>query len=181
MDHQSSPDHSLSNPSSPESFELSPWALVCSWTCSVNLICLLLLQWMRSLLGHSLYTSSQLVSLCLSFWINVCSYSIPASCRREKKKNWAPGEDRVPKYHRPELRFHDCPLCCHFTSLIILSSPTGHLTLCVCVQSQSCVQLFENPWTAFNSSQHQGLFQWVSSLHQMAKVLELRFLISYFF
>ena len=27
---------------------------------------------------------------------------------------------------------------------------------------------------AFNPSQHQGLFQWVSSLHQMAKVLELQ-------
>jgi len=28
---------------------------------------------------------------------------------------------------------------------------------------------------AFNLSQHQGLFQWVSSLHQVAKVLELHF------
>ena len=28
---------------------------------------------------------------------------------------------------------------------------------------------------AFNLSQHQGLFQWVSSLHQMAKVLEFQF------
>ena len=27
---------------------------------------------------------------------------------------------------------------------------------------------------AFNLSQHQGLFQWVSSLHQMAKVLEFQ-------
>ena len=27
---------------------------------------------------------------------------------------------------------------------------------------------------AFNLSQHQGLFQWVSSSHQMAKVLELQ-------
>ena len=27
---------------------------------------------------------------------------------------------------------------------------------------------------AFNLSQHQGLFRWVSSLHQMAKVLELQ-------
>ena len=27
---------------------------------------------------------------------------------------------------------------------------------------------------AFNLSQHQGLFQWVSSLHQVAKVLELQ-------
>ena len=30
----------------------------------------------------------------------------------------------------------------------------------------------------FNLSQHQGLFQWVSSLHQLAQVLELRFTIS---
>ena len=28
--------------------------------------------------------------------------------------------------------------------------------------------------SAFNLSQHQGLFQWVSSLHQVAKVLELQ-------
>ena len=27
---------------------------------------------------------------------------------------------------------------------------------------------------AFNLSQHQGLFQWVSSSHQVAKVLELQ-------
>ena len=28
---------------------------------------------------------------------------------------------------------------------------------------------------AFNLSQHQGLFKWVSSLHQVAKVLEFQF------
>ena len=28
--------------------------------------------------------------------------------------------------------------------------------------------------SAFNLSQHQGLFQWVSALHQVAKVLELQ-------
>ena len=32
--------------------------------------------------------------------------------------------------------------------------------------------------SAFNLSQHQGPFQWVSSSHQVAKVLELRFSIS---
>ena len=32
-----------------------------------------------------------------------------------------------------------------------------------------------SPSPAFNLSQHQGLFQWVISLHQMAKVLELQF------
>ena len=31
---------------------------------------------------------------------------------------------------------------------------------------------------AFNLSQHQGLFQWISSFHQVAKVLELSFSIS---
>ena len=31
-----------------------------------------------------------------------------------------------------------------------------------------------SPSSAFNLSQHQGLFQWVSSSHQMAKVLELQ-------
>ena len=31
---------------------------------------------------------------------------------------------------------------------------------------------------AFNHSQHQGLYKWVSSLHQVAKVLELHFRIS---
>ena len=33
--------------------------------------------------------------------------------------------------------------------------------------------LFPSP-PAFNLSQHQGLFQWVSSLHQVAKVLEFQ-------
>ena len=31
---------------------------------------------------------------------------------------------------------------------------------------------------AFSFSQHQGLFQWVSSLHQVAEVLELQFQLS---
>ena len=31
-----------------------------------------------------------------------------------------------------------------------------------------------SPSPAFNLSQHQGLFQWISSLHQVAKVLELQ-------
>ena len=35
-----------------------------------------------------------------------------------------------------------------------------------------------SPPPAFNFSQHQGLFQWVSSSHQVAKVLEVQFSIS---
>ena len=37
----------------------------------------------------------------------------------------------------------------------------------------SCPPLSPSP-PAFNLSQHQGLFQWVGSLHQVAKVLELQ-------
>ena len=35
-------------------------------------------------------------------------------------------------------------------------------------------QLLSPPSSALSLSQHQGLFQWVSSLHQMAEVLELQ-------
>ena len=34
--------------------------------------------------------------------------------------------------------------------------------------------LSPSPWPALNLSQHQGLFKWVSSLHQVAKVLEFQ-------
>ena len=37
-----------------------------------------------------------------------------------------------------------------------------------------------SPSPAFNLSQHQGLFQWVSSLHQVAKVLEFQLQHQYF-
>ena len=49
----------------------------------------------------------------------------------------------------PRVYSNSCPLsrCCHPT----ISSPSP---------------------SAFNLSQHQGLFQWVSSSHQVAKVLE---------
>ena len=36
----------------------------------------------------------------------------------------------------------------------------------------SCPLSFSSP--AFNHSQHQGLFQWISSSHQVAKLLELQ-------
>ena len=39
---------------------------------------------------------------------------------------------------------------------------------------QSSHPLLSPPPPAFNFPQHQGLFQWVSSSHQMAKVLELQ-------
>ena len=55
----------------------------------------------------------------------------------------------------------------NFWSLLRLMSielvmPSNHLILCCRLPP------------AFNLSQHQGLFQWVSSSHQLAKVLELK-------
>ena len=47
---------------------------------------------------------------------------------------------------------------------IKLVMPSNHLILCLPLSSSSP--------PALNLSQHQGLFQWVSSLHQVAKVLE---------
>ena len=46
---------------------------------------------------------------------------------------------------------------------IELMMPSNHVILC-----------FPPSLPAFNLSQHQGLFQWVNSLHQVAKVLELQ-------
>ena len=57
-------------------------------------------------------------------------------------------------------------------------SPSPRVCLTSCSLSQGChptisssVALFSS---CFNLSQHQGLFQWVSSSHQVAKVLELQ-------
>ena len=40
------------------------------------------------------------------------------------------------------------------------------------IQLSHCLSIPSSP--AFNLSEHQGLFQWVGSLHQVAKVLELQ-------
>ena len=54
---------------------------------------------------------------------------------------------------------------------IELVVPTNHLILC------HLLLLLPSP-PSFNLSQHQGLFQWVSSSHQVAKVLEFQHNIS---
>ena len=47
------------------------------------------------------------------------------------------------------------------------------ISLSQCCHPTVC-PLLSPPPPAFNLSQHQGLFQWVSSSHQMAKILELQ-------
>ena len=62
------------------------------------------------------------------------------------------------------------------------SSPTAGVYSDSCSLTSGAIQAphhLSSPCPpAFNLSQHQGLFKWVSSLHQVAKVLEFRFNIS---
>ena len=53
-------------------------------------------------------------------------------------------------------------------------SPNPRLYLNSCPLSQWCHPTISFSVTAFNLCQHQGLFQWVSSLHQVAKILEFQ-------
>ena len=56
-------------------------------------------------------------------------------------------------------------------------SPTPGAYSNSCPLSRWChptISSSSSPSPAFNISQHQGLFQWVSSSHQVAKILELR-------
>ena len=76
-------------------------------------------------------------------------------------------------YSCPTLRPHESqharPLC---------PSPTPGVHSNLCLSSRWCIQPF-HPLSspsppALNPSQHQGLFQWVNSSHQVANVLEFQ-------
>ena len=67
--------------------------------------------------------------------------------------------------HEPQHTRPPCP------------SPTPGVHPNPCLLSQRCHPTISSsvvPFSCLNISQHQGLFQWVSSSHQMAKVLELQ-------
>ena len=59
-----------------------------------------------------------------------------------------------------------------------LPSPSPRVCPSSCSLHQWCRPAFSSSYTffssAFNLSQHQGLFQWVICLHQMTKILELQ-------
>ena len=68
--------------------------------------------------------------------------------------------------HEPQHARSPCP------------SPTPRVYWNPCPLSQWCHLITSSSVTpsppAFNLSQHQGLFKWVSSLHQVAKILEFQ-------
>ena len=76
---------------------------------------------------------------------------------------------------------HLCPTLCHPPGLKHARLPYPSPSPGVCSNwcplswwSQPSHPLSSPSPPAFNLSQHQGLFQWVGSLHQVAKVLELQ-------
>ena len=61
--------------------------------------------------------------------------------------------------HQASLSINNSQSLCRPMSIKSVM-PSNHLILC---------------WSLLNLSQHQGIFQWVSSSHQLAKVLELQY------
>ena len=91
----------------------------------------------------------------------------------------------------PHNRYLDCCYCSVTQSCLTLCNPmdcstpglpvhhqlpklaqTHVLRVCDAIQPSHPLSSLSRP--AFNLSQHQGLFQWVSSSHQVAKVLEFQ-------
>ena len=74
-----------------------------------------------------------------------------------------------------------CPTLCNLMECCTTGFPVHHqlpeLTQTHVHQVSDAIQLshpLSSPYPAFNLFQHQGLFKWVSSSHQVAKVLEFQ-------
>ena len=80
-----------------------------------------------------------------------------------------------------------CPTLCNPVDCSMLGLPVHHQLLEVTQTHvhwvgdaiQPSHPLLSPSPPAFNLSQHQGLFKWVSSSHQVAKVLELQLLLTF--
>ena len=132
-------------------------------------------QYFDFYLFHSLLT----LSYCLFFIINLgysCFIILCLSLLHSKVK---------------QLHIYECCCCCSVTkSRPALCNPmdgsmpglpvpqiTRSLPKFMSIESvmlSTHLILCHPPPFAFNFSQHQGLFQWVGSLHQVAKVLKLK-------
>ena len=161
--------------------ELQPTRLLCSWDFpgkNTGVGCLFLLQgilWTQGLklnLLHLLHW--QVDSLPLRHMgspLNTYKYFVIAYMH-------AFAYIRVVLFSRSE----SCPILCHpmdcstsgFTVLHHLPELAQTHIHWISDAIQPSHPLISSSLPAFNLFQHQGLFQWVSSLHQVVKVLELQ-------
>ena len=98
---------------------------------------------------------------------------------------WSPGQMEYGALHWKRNHFSSvtqlCPTLCNPTDCSITGFPVHHqlpeLTQTHVHQVGDAIQPpnpLSSPPSAFNISQYQGLFKWVSSSHQVAKVLEFQ-------
>ena len=111
--------------------------------------------------------------------------------KKKKKRSWvlrvqwSPGQMEYGALHWKRNHFssftQSCPTLCNPTDCSMLGFPVHHqlleLTQTHVHQVGDVIQPpnpLLSPPPAFNLSQHQGIFKWVSSLHQVAKILEFQ-------
>ena len=94
----------------------------------------------------------------------------------EKKKEWRQPRKQMLLFSRCVQLFENLwtATCQAFLSFTIFQSLLK-LTSIESMMPPNHLILSPSSPPAFSLSHHQGLFQWVSSLHQVAKVLELQF------
>ena len=127
----------------------------CEWNCS---LCSISYCWwsLSSIITHPLCLLQAVTLLACSLGANLCMPAVASSVQLLS---------RVQLFVTPWTAAHQASLSItNSWSLLKLLSiesvlPSNHLILC-------------RPLLLFNLFQHQGLFQWVSSSHQVAKVLE---------
>ena len=98
---------------------------------------------------------------------------------------WSPGQMEYGALQWKRNHFssvtQSCPTLCDPTDCSMLGFPVHHqlpeFTQTHVHQVGDAIQPpnpLSSPPPAFNLSQHQGIFKWVSSLHQVAKILEFQ-------
>ena len=124
------------------------------------------------------------VDIYIWFSPNILLWKVP-----KMKRSWKSFVANTHK-HTASVQFssvtHSCPTLCDPSNYSMpglsvhhqLPEPTQTHVHWVGDAIQPSHPLSSPSLPTFNLSQHQGLFQWVSSLHQVAKVLEFSFSIS---
>ena len=140
---------------------------------------------------HDTYLFSVLFDLLLFVYsINIC-YTSQTGNSRSKWKIWLLVISASQSYYKTSLLFNSiqfsaviqsCPTLCNTMDCCTPGFPVHHQLLELAQthvhQVGDAIQpsqplSFPSP-PAFNLSHHQSLFQWVGSLHQVAKVLEFQ-------